>query len=107
MSNMADTTPVPVVGHSHLVVTVQRPDRPGALGAVASRIGAVGANITDVTIGKHRHGCVDDTFHLDVGAHDEVDIVALLLSELSEVDGVKVMSWKHPSTKCCGRHAQS
>jgi len=82
----------------HLVLTVTLPDRPGALGAVASRIGALGADITDVDVAGRGTGTVHDTFHVDLPVSD-VDLVELLLGELREVDGVAVESWHEAA--CC------
>ena len=82
----------------HLLLTVVMPDRPGALGAVASRIGALGADITDIDVGGRGRGTVDDTFHLDLPA-SSFDLVELLLGELREVDGVVVVSWLDAT--CC------
>lgn len=82
----------------HLVLTVAVPDRPGALGAVASRIGSLGADITNIEVGGRGRGTVDDTFHLDLPS-SSVDLVNLLLAELQEVDGLMVRSW-HDSS-CC------
>ncbi|MET0729275.1 MAG: ACT domain-containing protein [Acidimicrobiales bacterium] len=82
----------------HLLLTVVVPDRPGALGAVASRIGALGADITDIMVGGRGRGTVHDTFHLDLPS-SRVDLVTLLLGELSEVDGIMIESWHEAS--CC------
>lgn len=88
----------------HLALTVAMPDRPGALGAVASRIGSLGADITDVQVGGRGRGTVDDTFHLDLPS-SSVDLVNLLLAELQEVDGLVVRSW-HDAT-CCDPAAET
>lgn len=83
----------------HIVLVVSLPDRPGALGAVASRLGAIGADITDVRVAR-RHGAgVDDTFHLDLPDTGH-DLVALIHAELGEVDGVTVTGW-HTASGCC------
>ncbi len=73
----------------HLVLVVRMPDRPGALGVVASRIGSVGANITDVTVGRDAEGVLD-TFHLDLPPPGAIDTMALLATELHEVDSAIV-----------------
>lgn len=76
----------------HLLVTVALPDRPGALGAAASRIGGLGANITDITI-VHGEQTIDH-FHLDLPDQpDHIDIVSLLIGELGQVDGIEVLHW--------------
>lgn len=85
----------------HVVVTLQLPDRPGALGAVASRIGAVGGDITDVRVSARRAGVAEDVFHLDLPAVEGVDTVGLLLGEIRQVDGVVAPSLSYPSAGCC------
>lgn len=86
---------------SHMVLSVTLPDRPGALGAVASRLGAIGADIVDVAVSRRVGGAAHDVFHLDLpdSAHD---LVALIHSELAEVDGVAVIGW-HTGLDCCDR----
>ena len=86
----------------HLIVTLHVPDRPGALGSVASRIGALGADITDVRVASRRAGVAEDVFHLDLPAVEGVDTVGLLLAEISHVDGVIAPSVSYPATGCCG-----
>lgn len=83
----------------HIVLAVRLPDRPGALGAVASRLGGLGANITDISIANRQAGTVDDVFHLTLPTGTEVDLVELLRDELSEVDGVLIQGWHTGS--CC------
>lgn len=63
------------------------PDRPGALGLVASRIGAVGGDIVSIDILGRDDGRAVDEFvvHL-AGEH----LVELLRSEVHEVDGVLI-----------------
>lgn len=61
-------------------------DRPGALGQVASRIGAVGGDIVAVDIVERAGGSAVDEFVIDLaGDH----LVALLRREIREVDGVE------------------
>jgi hypothetical protein len=79
------------------------PDRPGALGAVASRIGSVGADITDVDVDRRVGGDVVDTFHLDLPVVD-VDVLALLVQELAEVDGAAIESCD--PADCCAPSLQ-
>jgi hypothetical protein len=69
------------------VVRVWIPDRPGALGAVASRIGAVRGDVVGIDIlerGADR--AIDE---LTVELPDE-DLVDLLVTEIKAVDGVAV-----------------
>lgn len=66
---------------------IRLPDRPGALGLVASRIGAVGGDIIAIDILGRDEGSAVDEFvvHLE-GEH----LAALLRSEVHEVDGVTI-----------------
>ena len=63
------------------------PDRPGALGAVASRIGAVRGDVVGIEILERGAGRAID--ELTVQLPDD-SVVGLLLSEIAEVDGVDV-----------------
>lgn len=69
------------------VVRVWLPDRPGALGAVASRIGAVRGDVVGIDILETGGGeAIDElVVHLP-----QVTPVALLVSEIEEVDGARV-----------------
>ncbi len=71
------------------LIRVQLPDRPGALGAVASRIGSVGGDVVSIDI-LERHGdlVVDE---LGVGLEGD-HLVKLVRDEILEVDGVFVES---------------
>ena len=69
------------------VVRVWLPDRPGALGAVASRIGAVRGDLTGVDILERGAGRAIDELVVSLPA---ADLVELLVQELREVDGVDV-----------------
>jgi hypothetical protein len=69
------------------VVRVWLPDRPGALGAVASRIGAVRGDVVGIEILERGGGrAVDD---LVVQLPDD-GLVDLLVVEMTQVDGVDV-----------------
>ena len=63
------------------------PDRPGALGAVASRIGSVGGDVVSVDIVERFDESAVDEFIVHLA--DEARL-GLLLSEVVEVDGVSV-----------------
>jgi hypothetical protein len=67
------------------LLRVELPDRPGALGAVASRIGAVRGDLVAVEVVEHRDGKAVDEFVVELA---EGDHLSLLLSEVAEVDGV-------------------
>lgn len=69
------------------VLRVWLPDRPGALGAVASRIGAVKGDLIGIDILERGGGRAID--ELTVALADE-RLLSLLVEEVSEVDGVDV-----------------
>jgi ACT domain-containing protein len=69
------------------VVRIRLSDRPGALGQVASRIGAVGGDIVAIDILDRSRGRAIDEFVLELaGDH----LVELLRNEIHEVDGAQV-----------------
>ena len=63
------------------------PDRPGALGAVASRIGAVGGDVIGIDIIERGAGRAIDELVVDL---PDGHLVDLLLAEIGEVEGVDV-----------------
>jgi hypothetical protein len=69
------------------LLRVELPDRPGALGALASRIGAVRADVVAVDIVGRGQGRAVDEFVVEIADDDHVP---LMLSEISEVDGIKI-----------------
>lgn len=69
------------------VVRTWIPDRPGALGAVASRIGAVRGDLIGIDILERGAGRAIDELVVDL---PDAALVSLLTSEISEVDGVDV-----------------
>jgi hypothetical protein len=71
----------------HVVVRVWMPDRPGALGQVASRIGAVRGDVLAIEILEQGAGRAID--ELTVALPDE-RLIPLLTSEIDHVDGVSV-----------------
>jgi hypothetical protein len=74
---------------SNYLIRVQLPDRPGALGAVASRIGSVGGDVISIDILERDGGVVVD--ELGVGLAGD-HLIALLRDEILEVDGVVIES---------------
>jgi hypothetical protein len=68
------------------VLRVGMPDRPGALGAVASRIGAVRADVVGIEILTRADGRAMDEIAVEI----DRELLPLLLSEIAEVDGVVV-----------------
>jgi UTP:GlnB (protein PII) uridylyltransferase len=70
------------------VVRIALPDRPGALGLVASRIGAVSGDIVAINILERVEGNAVDEFVIELaGQH----LVELLRNEIHEVDGAEVL----------------
>ena len=69
------------------VVRVWVPDRPGALGAVASRVGAVRGDLVGIDILERGAGRAIDELVVDL---PDDDLVPLLIAEISQVDGVDV-----------------
>ncbi len=69
------------------VVRVWLPDRPGALGAVASRIGAVRGDLTGVDILERGAGRAIDELVVQL---PDAALCDLMVSEVSQVDGVDV-----------------
>ncbi|HET9070588.1 MAG TPA: hypothetical protein VFN60_01640 [Acidimicrobiales bacterium] len=69
------------------VVRLWMPDRPGALGAVASRIGAVRGDLVGIDILERGGGRAIDELVVEL---PDAALVPLLTSEIGEVDGVDV-----------------
>jgi hypothetical protein len=69
------------------IVRVWVPDRPGALGAVASRIGAVRGDLVGIDILERGAGRAIDELVVDLPSES---LVQLLISEVAQVDGVDV-----------------
>lgn len=63
------------------------PDRPGALGQVASRIGAVRGDVLDIAVLERGHGSVVDELVVQL---DSAALIDLMVSEVNAVDGVSV-----------------
>ena len=69
------------------VVRVWVPDRPGALGQVASRIGAVRGDVVGIDILERGAGRAIDELIVEL---PDAGLVSLLLAEIDQVDGVDV-----------------
>lgn len=69
------------------ILRVWMPDRPGALGALASRIGAVGGDVVGIDILERGAGRAVDEVVIELPDDDRLD---LLLQEVHQVDGVDV-----------------
>jgi hypothetical protein len=71
----------------HVLVRVWLPDRPGALGLVASRIGSVGADIVGVDVVERGDRVAVDEFAVVVPDDGRLD---LMVREIEQVDGASV-----------------
>jgi hypothetical protein len=72
-----------------VVARIWLPDRPGALGQVASRIGAVRGDVLAIEILERGGGQVVDELTIRLGGDS---LIPLLSSEVDAVDGVSVES---------------
>lgn len=70
-----------------VVVRAWLPDRPGALGQVASRIGAVRGDVLGIEILEVGGGRVIDELVVQI---DDAGLIDLLIAEVGAVDGVSV-----------------
>lgn len=77
------------------IVRIALPDRPGALGLVASRIGAVGGDIVAINILEREGGRAVDEFVVEIGGQH---LVELLRTEIHEVDGASVLDIRAADT---------
>lgn len=72
---------------AHVLVRVWLPDRPGALGLVASRVGAVGGDIVGIDVLERGEHVAVDEFAVEL---ERLDLVELMVREIEEVDGTSV-----------------
>ena len=70
-----------------MLLRVWLPDRPGALGAVASRIGAVRGDIVGIDVLERDEGVAIDEFGVVLS---DPELLPLLVREIEEVDGCRV-----------------
>ena len=71
------------------------PTDPGALGLVASRIGAIGGDIVGIDVLERSEHVAVDEFAVLL---PDRDLVALLVREIEEVDGASVEEWREVGT---------
>ncbi|MEN9643911.1 MAG: hypothetical protein RL238_580 [Actinomycetota bacterium] len=76
-----------LAGVETFVVRVWLPDRPGALGQVASRIGAVHGDVVGIEILERGGGSAIDELTVSLA---DAALVDLLVNEIRQVDGVAV-----------------
>jgi hypothetical protein len=72
---------------AHVLVRVWLPDRPGALGLVASRIGSVEGDIVGIDVLERGDNVAVDEFAVEL-AH--LDLLELMVREIEQVDGTSV-----------------
>ena len=85
------------------LIRVQLPDRPGALGAVASRIGSVGGDVVSIDILQRDNGAVVDELGVGLAGDHLLD---LLRDEILEVDGVSIEALRRVDGALPDRHAE-
>jgi len=91
------------VAVANYLIRLQLPDRPGALGSVASRIGAVGGDVVSIDILQRDNGTVVD--ELGVGLAGD-HLLGLLRDEILEVDGVAIECLRQVEGPLPDRHAE-
>jgi hypothetical protein len=74
-------------GQANVLVRVWLPDRPGALGQVASRIGSVRGDIIGVDVLERSGGVAIDEFAVNLASED---LIPILVREIEEVDGASI-----------------
>lgn len=85
------------------LIRVHLPDRPGALGAVASRIGSVGGDVISIEILQRDRGVVVDELGVSLTGEGLID---LSRDEILEVDGVTIESLRPVPGELPDRHAE-
>jgi hypothetical protein len=83
----ADPALAPAPPSAHVLVRVWLPDRPGALGLVASRVGSVGGDIVGIDVLERGATVAVDEFAVELAS---LDLVELMVHEIEEVDGASV-----------------
>src|SRR5579875_3495076 len=72
---------------SRMVMRIWLPDRPGALGAVASRVGAVRGDVVGIEVVEREGGVAIDDLVVDL---PDDDLLRIMLAEVRQVDGVRI-----------------
>src|ERR1035437_6801152 len=85
------------------LIRLRLPGRPGALGAVASRIGSVGGDVVSIDILQRGDGEVVDEFGVVLPGDD---LTELLKGEILEVDGVELEALRIVEGALPDRHAE-
>lgn len=92
---MTDTTRPGGAGTKRFVLRVWLPDKPGALGRVASAVGSVGASLVGIDILEQSGGRAID--ELVVDAVDSPNAQEKLIAALTFVEGVSIEEIEHRS----------
>lgn len=69
----------------HALIRVRVPDRPGALGLVASRIGALKSDIIGISVLDRSDGSAIDELAVVI---PDADLIPAMVREIAEVDGI-------------------
>lgn len=88
---------------ANYLLRMQLPDRAGALGAVASRIGALRGSVASIEILQRDDGEVTDELGVELG---EEGVVDLMVAEILEVDGVRMEAVRPVDGPVPDRHAE-
>jgi hypothetical protein len=81
----------PAIEPTHVLIRVWLPDRPGALGLVASRIGSVGGDIVGIDVLERGDNIAVDEFAVEI---QDLDLLELLAREIEQVDGASVEEFR-------------
>ena len=74
-----------------MLVRVWLPDRPGALGLVAARIGSVGGDIVGIDVLERGETVAVDEFAVEL---PDLDLLELMAREIEQVDGASVEEFR-------------
>jgi len=74
-----------------VLVRVWLPDRPGALGLVAARIGSVGGDIVGIDVLERGESVAVDEFAVEL---PDLDLLELMAREIEQVDGASIEEFR-------------
>ena len=76
---------------AHVLLRVWLPDRPGALGLVASRIGSVGGDIVGIDVLERGESVAVDEFAVVLPT---IELLELMAREIEQVDGASIEEFR-------------
>ena len=76
---------------AHVLVRVWLPDRPGALGLVAARIGSVGGDIVGIDVLERGESIAVDEFAVEL---PDLELLELMAREIEQVDGASIEEFR-------------